>query len=421
MEIPFAKHQLESINFGMSHPYFILGDEPGLGKTISAIEGAIRCGKRKHLIICPAGIRLNIKREINKWYPDKMVSCFTDKKQIYKIWDTDFCIISYEMMKHSNYFFKWADTIIYDEAHYLKSAKSQRADLAHRLVYENSYYKCQLLTGTPVENNVVEFYSLMALCYYNPRIAEPRFLKKFPTELDFALHFSNKKEYKVLGRDLVKFEGLKNEGELKDYLRPIYISHKAKDVLDLPTELEKDILMQEFDNPQLMKDFEKFQSSDLGESVKSKAKKEAAIATVPFTIEYVKMLLAGGADKIVVFSDHRQSANEIADFFGVKVITGDTNQEDRNRTVYNFETYATPQVIVGTTKAMGVSYTLTRACNLVFNDLSWVPGQIDQAKRRIIRITQKRRPIIHYIHGSYQSEYIKNTLIGKNEVIKRIT
>ncbi len=414
-------HQIKTIEYGLKHPYFIMGNEPGLGKGWCAFEIAVRSGKKRTLVICPAGIRLNLKDEIKKRYPDKMVSCFTDKKQLYKIWDTDFAIINYEMMKYSDYLFKWADNIIFDEAHYLKSTKSQRADLVHRLVYENAYDRCQLLTGTPVENHVVEYYSLMAICYYNPRIPEPRFLKKFPTEIDFALHFSNKKTYRVLGREVTKFEGLRNEEELKEYLRGIYITFKADDCLDLPKKIEKDILMSEMENPALMEAFEAFAKSDFGESVKSQAKKEAAIATVPFTVEYVKILLNGGVDKIVVFSDHKDSAHKIAEAFGVKAITGDTASEDRQRTVNNFETYATPPVIVGTIGSMGVSFTLTRANNLVFNDSSWIPGRNDQASRRIIRVTQKRQPVIHHVHGSYQSQYIRRALQTKIEVIKRIT
>lgn len=419
--IKFMAHQLETIEFGLKHPYFIMGLEPGLGKTLTAIELAIRSGAKAVLCIVPAGTRINLKEEILKWYPDKMISCFTDKNQLYKVWDTDFAIISYEMMKHCNYLFGWADHIIFDEAHYLKSSKSQRADLAHRKVYENAYRRCQLLTGTAVENNVVEYYSLMALCYYNPRIPEPKFLKKFPTEIDFALHFSNKKEVRVAGRNTVKFEGLKNKEELWDYLRPIYISKKAKDVLDLPEAVETDIMMADFDNPVLKKAFELFESSGFGESVQSRAKKEAAIATAPFTIEYVKTLLNSGTDKVVIFSDHVDSAHMIAEAFGVKAITGETSAEDRKRTQYNFENCATPQVIVGTTKAMGVAFTLTRSNRLVFNDYPWVPGQKDQAMKRIIRITQKRTPFIDYVHISFQSRYIRQTLEAKSAVIKEIT
>lgn len=420
-EINFKLHQKDTINYGMKHPYFIMGMEPGLGKTLTALEIAFRSGKKRILYVCPAGLRLNVKAEIHLWYPEKMVSCFTDRKQIYNVWDTDVVIINYEMMKYAGKLFEWADSIIFDEAHYLKNTKSQRSDLAHRLVYENGYDRCMLLTGTPIENYVVEYYSLMSLAYYNPRIPEPKFLKKFPTEIDFALHFSNKKIYKVLGREVIKFEGLRNEVELKEYLSPIYISKKAKDCLDLPPEVEKDVLMSDFDNPALMEAFEEFENSEFGESVKSEAKKLAAIATVPFTIEYVKHLLNGGVDKIVVFSDHVDSAELIAKEFGVRCITGQMSVEDRNRTVYNFENYATPQVIVGTTKAMGVGFTLTRANNLVFSDYPWVPGQLEQVKRRIIRVTQKRTPFIHYVHGSFQSQRIRESLTVKSDVIRRIT
>lgn len=414
-------HQKKTIDYGLRHPYFIMGLEPGLGKTICALLIAIQSKKKRNLIVCPAGVRLTSKREIKKWFPDMRISVFFNKNDLYELWDTDFAIISYEMLKYSDYLFEWAQNIIVDEAHYLKNSKAGRTDFMHRRVFENETDRLMLLTGTPIVNNVVEFYSLMALAYYNPRIEEPRFLKKFPTDIDFALHFSNKIEFTVNGEKRIKFKGVKNELELKEYLKPIYIRFEADKVLDLPKKIEKDILIDEMDNPALLAEFDKFRESDLGDSVKSSAKKQAAIAMAPFTIEYVKMLLIGGVDKVVVFSDHIESANIIAEAFGVRAMTSEmTKGEDRDRTINNFQVFDTPQVIVGTTKVMGTVYTLTRSNNLVINDPPWVPGDLDQLMRRIIRICQKKVPIIHHMLGSFQAEYIMNVLKEKIADIRKV-
>lgn len=418
-------HQHETIDYGLKNPYFIMALPPGLGKTICAIEIVERLKKKFNrdinvLYICPASVKLNIKDEILKWYPHLQISCFMSKKDFYELWATDYAIINYEMIKDAESLFKWADIVIVDEAHLAKNTEAQRSDKLHEFIYKYELRRVMLLTGTPMANNVSDFYSLLAICYYNPRFKdEPEFLQKFPTFIDFAEYFCNRVEFRNDYGMKVKYEGVKNVKELKAYLKNIYISFDADKVLKIEKGVDKHIQVKELNNEKILKDFETFVASDVGQTISSKAKKEAAMAMTDATIEYVKLLMSTGVEEVVVFSDHIDSAKKIAEAFGTVAMTSHmTEMQDRRDLVKSFQE-GKSKVIVGS-GVMGVSWTLTRANNLVINDYPWRPGDLDQLLRRIRRVCQKRTPFYHYMHGSFQSRYILKLLYKKMEDIGKV-
>lgn len=421
-------HQVETVEFGMKNPYFIMGLPPGLGKTLCAQEIINRLKekfKREELnvlYICPASVKLNIKDELLKWDTDLRISCFMEKKDIYPVWDTDYCIINYEMIKHCEFLFKWADILVVDEAHLAKNPEAQRSDLLHQFIFQYEIRRVMLLTGTPMANSVVDFYSLIAICYYNPRLPEDNeFLTKFPTFIDFAEHFSNRVEFHNDYGMKIKYEGVRNVKELKEYIKKVYITFDADKVLKIPAGATKHIQIGEIDDPNLLVDFRKFEVSDVGQTISSKSKMLSAVAMVKPTCNYVELLLKTGVDCVVVFTDHIDSANQIAAHFGVEAMTSHMKIDKRRELVAAFQRNDSdsPKVIVGTS-VMGVSWTLTRSCNLVVSDFPWRPGDLDQLMRRIRRVCQKRTPIYHFMHGSFQSKYILKILERKMKDIKEV-
>ena len=61
---PPLEHQKEAIQKLVENKKFILADDMGLGKTTSTIIAALEAGAKKVLIICPATLKINWKREI---------------------------------------------------------------------------------------------------------------------------------------------------------------------------------------------------------------------------------------------------------------------------------------------------------------------------------------------------------------------
>ena len=93
-------------------------------------------------------------------------------------------------------------------------------------------------------------------------------------------------------------------------------------------------------------------------------------------------------EKLVVFGWHRNVVNQIAQMFGSRKITGDTDAKERQDAVDDFQENPDTRIIVCNIQAGGVGITLTAASNVVFLEFGWNPGTMDQAEDRIHRIGQ---------------------------------
>lgn len=413
-------YQLKTIEYGLAHNYSILGLEMGLGKTLCSLEIAER-SKSKTLIICPAYLRLKWKSEIDKFFPGKSITVFNSAKEIYKVWDSDYVIISYSLLEKSDSLFEWADMVIVDESHYLKEMKTKRTETFHRLIYENSISRCLLLTGTPIQNRVYEFYSLMAICNYNPKLEESSFLQKFPTYVHFANHFSYLKQFEIFrgGRrvKVQQWEGLKNKEELKNiWLKDIYISFKSDEVLDLPPYVNIDVPVSYEDMPELLEEFENFNGNVTG--VEATAKSKAALIKVPYTIDYVKGLMES-VNQVIVYTDHVASCEALAKGLHTTPITGQTNMKIRQQLADDFMS-GKIGVLVATIGSFSTGIDLYSSYNMVINDFNFVPGNMKQAMYRIRRIGQKNKCFFHRILGTVQDKIIIKKLESKMAVINEV-
>jgi len=93
--------------------------------------------------------------------------------------------------------------------------------------------------------------------------------------------------------------------------------------------------------------------------------------------------------------------------------------EERHRRVKLFQE-GKFDVILGTYKTMGTGYTMVKSADVVFNDPSWVPGEPDQAAKRIDRMGQDKACLAHHICGGRVSKYVAKRCNEKREVIKEV-
>jgi SWI/SNF-related matrix-associated actin-dependent regulator of chromatin subfamily A-like protein 1 len=409
--------QIEELAFGMANPYVLYRLPMGFGKTALAIALQAQFPSLKVLVVCPAGLKLNWKKEINKFRDNMKITVISKSLDIKKPTDSDFVIVPYSLLQNAECLFEWADIVVADEAHNLKSMDAKRTQKFHQYVYENSIKRLYLMTGTAIKNRVWEIYSLMALCYYNPAAKDTKFLDMYPDHITFADKFSHRVEFeKYIGNKRIKilnWRGLKNVDELKHWLRPI---SRKRDPKSGPV-IINNILISETDNLNLLADFEKV-FEGLGDSIMSDVKAEAAAAKVPYTIEYIEGIL-DEVGKVIIVSDHVEPALRIAAHFKVTPITGSTNSDKRQEIVNDFEDGKT-SVLVGTIGTLKEGYNLTSCWNMVLNDFCWVPGDLDQLYARINRRGQTKQCVIHAILGSPQDDTILGRLEEKREVIKRV-
>uniref|UniRef100_A0A8C8II48 Snf2-related CREBBP activator protein n=1 Tax=Oncorhynchus tshawytscha TaxID=74940 RepID=A0A8C8II48_ONCTS len=150
----------------------ILADEMGLGKTIQTIAllAHLACEKSNwgpHLIIVPTSVMLNWEMELKRWCPGFKILTYYGSQKERKLkrqgWTKPnafhVCITSYKLVLQDHQAFRrksWRYLIL-DEAQNIKNFKSQRWQ---SLLNFNSQRRL-LLTGTPLQNSLMELWSLM--------------------------------------------------------------------------------------------------------------------------------------------------------------------------------------------------------------------------------------------------------------------
>lgn len=146
-----------------------LADDMGLGKTLQIIAYLSDASMRntRNLIIVPKTLLINWEKEFSKFSPHTKVLIYygsgRSNKSIvgHKIVITTYGTILNDIDKIANFEF---DNLIIDEAQYIKNSKTKN----HRAIKNISAKTRIILTGTPVENNIQEYWGLMQLV--NPKI-----------------------------------------------------------------------------------------------------------------------------------------------------------------------------------------------------------------------------------------------------------
>lgn len=222
----------------------ILADEMGLGKTIQVIAFLAWLKendliKHPQLIVVPSSTLDNWENELRKWCPELIIMKYygsqEERRMIRIDWakngisDVDVVLTTYHMMGASGEEKKmWRVTqfqyVIFDEAHMLKNMTSQRYENLLRIRADRRI----LLTGTPLQNNLLELMSL--LCFVMPKL--------FGGKIEDIKALFQRIKSKDNGEDQTTFE--KNQIErAKQIMKPFILRRLKKDVLNfLPPKTE---------------------------------------------------------------------------------------------------------------------------------------------------------------------------------------
>lgn len=124
--LAYLPYQKGGIAYAMERQGTLIADEMGLGKSIQSI-GIVNADPtaKKVLVICPASIKLNWRKEFMKWLVRPMSIGIAEGKSFP---DTDIVIINYDIVARHRPIIdaiEW-DCLIVDECHYLKTPKAQR-------------------------------------------------------------------------------------------------------------------------------------------------------------------------------------------------------------------------------------------------------------------------------------------------------
>ena len=196
----------------------ILADEMGLGKTVQTIAFLLSEKGKKTLIITPTSLIYNWKNEFKKFaHSMKVAVVHGNKNERDKILEDvsqyDVILTTYGTLKNDeeNYKSLQFDYCILDEAQNIKNPLAQNTISVKNVNAGNKF----VLTGTPMENNLVELWSIFDFIM-------PGYLGSIH---NFKRRFVNKNDSVI---------------ELQKYIKPFMLRRLKKDVIkELPQKIEK--------------------------------------------------------------------------------------------------------------------------------------------------------------------------------------
>jgi len=399
----------------------ILADEQGLGKTVQAIDAADKAWAWDVLVVCKAIAKINWAREFAKWStadpPAQVVGMAPRPGGRWaqapgtraRIAGEGLVVVNYDIIHHPRILRqlvkrRW-DLIVADEMHSLKAGQESRRAQAMLDPGRGLWRTADQvwgLSGTPAPNHVGELYPWL-------RAMHPNALRRAGAEGDYHSFLKTFTKFRQTPYG-VKVYGNKSPGRLRELLAPYLLRRRQADVLpELPALRIDQMTLVGAELPELAAleesaDFEAI--LEIIDGLDPDENPEAALraamldpATVrrltglakgPAVIELVREELSAGTDKIVLMCWHREVVEALArgleDYRPVAVYGGASPRQQQTA-VDQFQG-GDSRVFLGNVLSAGTSITLTAAHRGLFVEWDWVPGNNEQAIRRLLRIGQ---------------------------------
>jgi len=510
-------YQKEGVQFLLVRKKCILADQMGYGKTCELAVAAIEGNFDAVLIICPASIKTNWKKELMWYVPERditIIESYLDKnkgelekflgykegksglsiaelqneaKEVGKWGENRFVIVNYDILDE---FYQIPETrskeniniayqnspllqyisgkkslIIIDEAHRLSNTTSGRYKIIRDLIKRGKPDSVYLATGTPITNNPQNYFNLLQLIgdpvaddreYYLKRycnaIEIPRnakekakrdaisykFIANHGKKTWYELTDSEKDELREIVKKSVRMMTIPNgEGnldELRDRTAHIYLRRVKEDLKGLPNKtvhelfydlnmeqtMEYNRLWEEYEAAQLEADPTKEVNKDLLEG--AIYRKYLSNQMVPNTIKLTDSFIDKG-EKVVIACCYDEELYALRDYYGDKCViyNGKISAKEKDANVERFTNDSNVKVLIGNIVSAGVGINLVAARIVIFNNISYVPGDDIQFEDRVYRITQTKDVDIYYqIFKDTQYEKMWDIVLRKSLVINQI-
>lgn len=434
------EYQREGICFGLEHKRIIIGDEPGLGKTLQSIGIVDTANAYPCLVICPSSLKINWQREFEK-FTDK--SAIVLDNNVRTTWGYllsmgvhQVAIVNYESLRK---FFVWDirggkqfrlkdvvfnpqiqafKSIIIDESHRVKDPSAQQTIFTKGLSVGKDW--CILLSGTPVVNRPEDLIAQLSIMnrlgefggrakfiadyctdpkdktakstvplselsrqLYDTcmiRREKAKVLPQLPdkTRVDLYVDISNDKEYNLAAEDLAAY--LQEYTECTDW--------------EIRRKMRMEALV-------------KFMTL---RSLATRGKKAQAV-------DFIRTFLDSGK-KLIVFCSLHEIVDELQKVFPRAVtVTGRDSAVSKQASVDAFQNNPNVQLIICSIKAAGVGLTLTAASDVAFIELAWTYADCCQCEDRAHRIGQKDNVTCYYLLGRGTIDHTIYRLIHRKKSI----
>ena len=406
----------------------ILADEMGLGKTIQTIAFLLSEKGKKSIVVAPTSLIYNWKNELETFAPDLNVLVLhgnkNERKELIKtIKDNDLVLTTYTILKND---FKELEDIVFDyciidEAQNIKNPYSQNSEAVKKVNAKVRF----ALTGTPIENNLLELWSIFDFIMPGYLYSKNKFQEKF-----------------IKTNDNIK--------ELKKQIQPFMLRRLKKEVLSqLPEKIETKFFV-EMTNEQkkvyktYVEDIkDKMRETDFGKdkitilsylttlrqlcldpSIKVENYKGNS-GKIDVLNELIKENIENN-HKILIFSQFTSVLQNISkelekENISYLYLDGRTNPKERVELVDEFNQNKDIKVFLISLKAGGTGLNLTSADIVIHFDPWWNPAIENQATDRAHRYGQKNVvEVIKLIAKGSIEENILKLQEDKKELIQKV-
>lgn len=372
----------------------ILADDMGLGKTIQIISYIVKVRKEKTMIVTPASLVYNWIAEFNKFAPDLKIGCVhgsRDKRMkviqninSYNVLITSYGTLNMDIDLYDDYIF---DNLIIDEAQVIKNYKSKIAKSVKMIKSKIRF----ALTGTPIENNYLELWSIFDFL-------KPGYLF---SEKEFKLKFLNGNS------EQIKY--------LKLIIKPFILRRTKSQVLkEIPDKIERTFYVE------MTKQQKKYYKLSLKKFIKEAQQTTNQISILSFLTKLRQIALDpsivdqtynGGSSKInkaleiidmchlknkkiLIFSQFTSVLSRLKekldeDDRSYFYLDGSTKASERVELCNKFNEEKDTDIFLISLKAGGTGLNLTSAQVVLHFDPWWNPAVENQATDRAYRIGQK--------------------------------
>lgn len=426
------EYQQDGILFGLDRRCLLIGDEPGLGKTLQSIGIVDTAAAYPCLVICPSSLKINWQREFEK---------FTDKKALvldnatrtswpYLLGMGMFhvAIVNYESLRK---FFVWDikggsktfslkdvvfnrdvnifRSVIMDESHRLKDPTAQQTMFTRGIV-EGKEWRI-LLSGTPVVNHAQDLVAQLAIM--------GRLLSDFGGRGKFLADYGENENLAELSAKLYDSCMIRRE--------------KAKVLTQLPdkqrTDLHVDISNREeynlaaADLAAYLREYTECTDREIRRKMRMEAlvkfmtlRSLASKGKVKQATDFIRNFLANGKP-LIVFCSLKEIVKALQKQFPDAVrVTGDDSLAEKQAAVDAFQS-GEANLIICSIKAAGVGLTLTASSNVAFVEFPWTYADCCQCEDRAHRIGQKNNVNCYYLIGRHTIDPVLYNIIHRKRSI----
>ena len=392
-------HQDTAAAFLAERRFAYLADEPGLGKTRSVILAADALGIRRILVACPGTVRRVWEVEFEKWQSlDRQIVVEDGRVSSIPARHVT-TVVSHAALSHPPSMAHIRagapyDLLVIDEAHEYRRFDAERTRALFGLSgLAGQASRVWLVSGTPVVNSAADLYPLV----YGA-------LRRPVSWMDFCTHYCEMRPDAFTG---VKPVGVRNAVELANGLRPHFLRRTIASLgIQLPPlSIERCTLatdpvavaqamagLEAWTPAQLVRALA--ESDELRDAAMARVRRALGIAKAPAAAEHIEWLLALGEGPVVAFFQHTDVRKHVHAWLAsygrtVSWIDG-TVTKLQLQAVLDWSKAGRLDALLVQTQAGGQGLTLVESHRAVVAELPWTATAVEQAVKRIHRISQTR-------------------------------